>query len=103
MHQHHPEFTHSSYMRLRSLEDAFQMTNYLDKASKVETSPKISLTQKLANTFAKKAPAIECITAHDRSYGILKIFDLHSKKEYKRETLFIAAGIFDRYIQMMGA
>ena len=38
----------------------------------------------------------------DRSYGIQKIFDLHSKKLYKVETLFIAAGIFDRYINMIG-
>lgn len=34
MHQHHPEFTHSSFNRLRSLEDAFMMTNYLDVAQK---------------------------------------------------------------------
>ena len=34
VHQHHPEFTQSSYMRLRSLEEAFRMENYfgcLDK------------------------------------------------------------------------
>lgn len=29
-HQHHPEFTQSSYLRLRSLEEAFLMTNYLE-------------------------------------------------------------------------
>ena len=39
---------------------------------------------------------------HIRSYGIQKIFDLHCKKEYKEETLFIASGIFDRYINMVG-
>jgi hypothetical protein len=38
------------------------------------------------------------MTAHDRSYGIQKIFDLHMKKEYKPETLFVAASIFDRYV-----
>jgi hypothetical protein len=27
---------------------------------------------------------------------------LHGKKEYKPETLFIAAGIFDRFIYMVG-
>ena len=43
------------------------------------------------------------ITAYDRSYGIQKIFDLHMKKEYKQETLFIAAGILDRYIYLVGA
>jgi len=42
------------------------------------------------------------ITTYDRSYGIQKIFDLHAKKEYKNETLFIAANIMDRYIYMVG-
>jgi hypothetical protein len=42
------------------------------------------------------------MTVHCRSYGIQKIFDLHMKKEYKEETLFIAAGIFDRFINMVG-
>ena len=42
------------------------------------------------------------MTAHDRSYGIQKIFDLHQKKDYKVETLFIATNIFDRYIYAVG-
>ena len=42
------------------------------------------------------------ISAHDRSYGIQKIFDLHQKKEYKPESLFVAAAIFDRYIDSVG-
>ena len=37
-----------------------------------------------------------------RSFGIQKIFDLHQKKDYKEETLFIAASIFDRYINIIG-
>jgi len=41
-------------------------------------------------------------TQHLRSYGIQKIFDLHQKKDYKEETLFIAASIFDRYIYNVG-
>lgn len=43
------------------------------------------------------------ISAYDRSYGIQKIFDLHAKKDYKKESLFTAAGIFDRYLYMIGA
>lgn len=39
---------------------------------------------------------------HDRSYGIQKIFELHFKKDYKIETLFIAAGIFDRFLAIHG-
>lgn len=42
------------------------------------------------------------MTAHDRSYGIQKIFDLHMQKDYKFETLFKATGIFDRYIHAVG-
>lgn len=30
-HQHHPEFTQSSYLRLRSQEEAFAIKNYLKK------------------------------------------------------------------------
>jgi len=49
-------------------------------------------------SFGKK----EAINHHDRSFGIQKIFDLHIKKEYKPETLFTAAAIFDRYIAFVG-
>ena len=28
--QHHPEFTQTSYLRMRSLEEAFAINNYLD-------------------------------------------------------------------------
>ena len=85
-HQHHPEFSQCSYHRLRSLEEVYPCRNYLEdlKASK---------------SSAKKHQ----ITEHVRSFGIQKIFDLHQKKEYKEETVFIAAGIFDRYIAMVGA
>ena len=38
----------------------------------------------------------------DRSYAVQKIFDLHMKKEYKIETLFIAVNIFDRYLAHVG-
>jgi len=102
MHQHAPEFTHSSYMRIRSLEDAFIMNNYLENLPKPECS-KLSISQKIQNTFQKKQNIDQYITAYDRSYGIQKIFDLHLKKEYKPETLFIAAGILDRYIYLVGA
>lgn len=30
-HQHHPEFTQISYLRIRSLEEAFQMKNYFEE------------------------------------------------------------------------
>jgi hypothetical protein len=42
------------------------------------------------------------ISQFDRSYAVQKIFDLHVKKEYKIETLFIAVNIFDRYLANIG-
>ena len=81
-HQPHPEYTQSSYMRLRSLEEAFLMSNYLD--------------------MVKGKTGDQVINAYDRSYGIQKIFDLHAKKDYKLESLFHAAGILDRYIYVIG-
>lgn len=95
-HQHHPEFTQSSYLRLRCLEEAFQIQNYLDQVPK-------SLCQRIQNSMSlSKKSSEKYLTAHDRSYGIQKIFDLHQKKDYKVETLFIATGIFDRYINAVG-
>ena len=35
-------------------------------------------------------------------YAIQKIFDLHEKKGYKRETLFQACAIFDRHLMCSG-
>lgn len=48
--QHHPEFTQSSYLRLRSMEEAFVMRNYF----RVEKNKKQSLGQKIANSIGKK-------------------------------------------------
>ena len=42
------------------------------------------------------------MTDYDRSYGIQKIFDLHAKKDYTPETLFMAANILDHYIFSIG-
>ena len=38
----------------------------------------------------------------DRTEGIDKIIELHKTKNYKAETLFLATGIFDRYIYSIG-
>lgn len=81
-HQHHPEFTQSSYLRLRSMEEAFAMENYFKNRKKSKDDGGMSV--------------------HMRSFGIQKVFDLHMKKEYKEETLFISAAIFDRYVNILG-
>lgn len=78
------------------MEEAFAMRNYF----RVEKNKKQSLGQKIASTISKKSDG--GMTEHMRSFGIQKIFDLHQKKDYKEETLFIAASIFDRYINIVG-
>ena len=42
------------------------------------------------------------MTSRDRSYGIQKILDLNQRKDYKSETLFLAASILDKYIMRVG-
>ena len=59
------------------------MRNYFEEGKKISKSEKF-------------------LSEDDRSFGIQKIFDLHIKKDYKVETIFIAAGIFDRYINTLG-
>ena len=54
MNQHHPEFTQSSYNRLRSLEDAFKISNYLQNVPKKQSTSKQSITQKISSTFNKR-------------------------------------------------
>jgi hypothetical protein len=41
-------------MRIRSLEDAFIMNNYLENLPKSDKCEKMSITQKIQNTFQKK-------------------------------------------------
>lgn len=74
------------------IEENCATTNYLEPLTNV------SLGQKIQG----KINLDRVITTHDRSYGIQKIFDLHMKKEYKPESLFVAAAIFDRYINAVG-
>lgn len=38
----------------------------------------------------------------ERAYGMQILIDLHKKKDYKIETLFLAANIFDKYICSLG-
>ena len=44
----------------------------------------------------------QIMTDLDRSYGIQKIMDLHAKKDYRDETLFLAANILDKYMISIG-
>lgn len=42
------------------------------------------------------------ISQDDRSYAVQKIFYLHDQKKYKKETVFTAVSIFDRYLAAKG-
>jgi len=81
------------------------MHNYLDsvKLPQIQKKPsKPNVVGKKGREATQTVNYDNMVTSYDRSYGIQKIFDLHEKKEYKPETLFIAAGILDRYIKMVG-
>jgi hypothetical protein len=63
-HQHHPEFTHSSYLRLRSQEEAFAMRDYLsDKISD-------STASKASGLFKRVVSSSQLVSNFDRSYAI---------------------------------
>lgn len=103
IHQQNPELTQQCYLRIRQMEESFQMQNYLKKDKKLTASK--TMAQKIQEKFkigSKKFTGNDCFTKRDRSYGIQKLFYLHREKDYKIETLFTAAGIFDRYINILG-
>ena len=79
--QHHPEFTQSSYNRIRFFEDKLIRSDY------TEGDPKSKYG---------------FMTAIDRKYGMQRIMYLHEQKDYKPESLFIATMIFDQYIHSVG-
>jgi hypothetical protein len=62
--QHNPEFSQSSYLRLRSLEEAFATINYLDPKYKDEQLKKIKQKGK------EMKPEKRQLTSHDRSFGM---------------------------------
>jgi hypothetical protein len=82
------------------IEEVYRISNYL------KPSPQILRFNKnvQASLGLDRITLAESnvVSDYDRSYGIQKIYDLHAKKEYKPETLFIAASIFDRYIHTIG-
>ena len=72
--------------------------NYLDPKYEV----KKNFAQKLQHQITSKLSSHQLISQYDRSFAIQKIFDLHIKKRYKNETLFVACSILDRYLAVIG-
>ena len=79
--QSQPEYSQSSYLRIRSLEQAFPICNYF----KTQKDSKVSH-----------------LTSDNRALAVHKITELHAAKEYMNETLFTAIGILDHYLMIKG-
>ena len=86
------------------MEESYQISNYFKKDKRVQKKDSIAdkFKQKLRLVEKSFKQPQDALTKRDRSYGMQKIFYLHKEKEYKIETLFTAAGIFDRYINIIG-
>ena len=93
VHPHAAEFSQMSYLRMRSMEEAFSITDYLDPKCNPDYS-----------NYLKTSPRQDLIQAYQRgrASGIQKIMYLHQEKGYKIETLFCACAIFDRYLSLLG-
>lgn len=83
MHQHHPEFTQSSYMRLKSMEDVYKQCNYMQNATKQKA--RIIIHKRGNSRTSMRSPSkksnIEIqIPVFNRDFVIRKILDLHEKK-----------------------
>ena len=89
VHQPHPEVTQLCYLHLRSQENSRPFYNYLD--TKMNTRLAESSTD-----------STTLVCDQDRQFGIQMIFHLHQKKGYKMDTLYMAANIFDRYLERIG-
>ena len=82
---------------MRSQEEAYSVHNYLDpllneRLRKFYDQAQTKGLSQSSTIFSKR----------DRSYGIQRIFYLAREKEYKNDTIFMAANIFDRYLQHVG-
>lgn len=97
INQHFPEYSQSSYLRMRSQEEAYALFNYLDP----QLNPRLQKFQADQSSGGLSASST-IFSKRDRSYGIQRIFFLAREKDYKNDTIFMAANIFDRYLQHVG-
>lgn len=64
-HQHHPEYTQSSYRRLRDIEDCLPVRDYIAPLSNPSLLP-----QTIQGVDKSKINFDKVLSQHDRSYGI---------------------------------
>jgi len=88
------------------MENSYRTQNYMQALPKQQTG-RVIIQKKIIRGGSVRSPSKKSninisISSFNRDYVIKKIIDLHGKKEYKPESLFIAAGIMDRYVQLTG-
>lgn len=83
---------------MRSQEEAFAVYNYLDP----NLNMKLNQFVQSRRSTGRSSQSSSLFSKRDRSYGIQRIFFLAREKEYKNDTIFMAANIFDRYLMNVG-
>lgn len=85
------------------MENAYRLSNYMQNIPKQQTG-RVIIQKRVAvrggsvRSPSKKSNLQVPVQTFNREYVIKKIIDLHMKKEYKPESLFIAQGIMDRFV-----
>lgn len=90
------------------MEDAYRLSNYMAFIPRQQTGRVIIQKKTIVRGGSVRSPSKKSnisihIAPFNREFVIKKIMDLHEKKSYKPESLFIATGIMDRFVQMSGA
>lgn len=80
---------------MRSMEEANTMINYFDK----DLNPRL---KKAIEQKENNMQSMSKFSQRDRQYGIQRIMFLMREKDYKNDTLFMAAHIFDKYLYLKG-
>lgn len=92
LRQGEPEYTQTSYLRMRSTEEAYLIYNYLD--------PKRN--KALLDTAEMKKSGFKHVQVNDRSFAMQLMLQLYKKRGYSYETLFSGAAVLDRYLALTG-
>lgn len=90
LRQAEPEYSQTSYLRMRSTEEAYQIYNYLDPQK----------NKALQNVDKKRG--FKHIQVNDRSFAMQLMLQLYKKRGYSHETLFTGAAVLDRYLALTG-
>lgn len=90
LRQAEPEYAQTSYLRMRSTEEAYCIYNYFDPVK-----------NKALQSVDKKR-GFKHIQVNDRSFAMQLMLQLYKKRGYSHETLFTGAAVLDRYLALTG-